>query len=96
MQFMPLNFLIIWLFGLLSIGLLGGGVYIIYEWYERELVGLSYLLGGSAMVLWSLPVALSACRDCGAQELMNPSPCAQGTAPEPTGWERPASGVLWS
>jgi len=53
MVFMPLNFLIMWLIGLLSIGLLGGGIYIVYEWYERELVGLSYLVGGVAMVLWS-------------------------------------------
>jgi pimeloyl-ACP methyl ester carboxylesterase len=42
-----------WLVGLLSIGILGGGVYIIHEWYERELVGLSYLVVGVAMVLWS-------------------------------------------
>ena len=53
MLFMPLNFLVVWLVGLLSIGILGGGLYILYEWYERELVGMSYLLGGSAMVLWS-------------------------------------------
>jgi len=53
MVFMPFNFLIMWLVGLLSIGLLGGGIYIVYEWYERELVGLSYLVGGVAMVLWS-------------------------------------------
>ena len=54
MVYMPFNFLILWLVGLLSIGILGGGVYILYEWYERELVGISYLLGGLAMVLWSL------------------------------------------
>jgi pimeloyl-ACP methyl ester carboxylesterase len=62
MLFMPLNFLIMWLVGLLSIGLLGGGLYIVYEWYYhhfyewyyyRELVGLPYLLGGGAMILWS-------------------------------------------
>lgn len=53
MLFMPLNILIAWLVGLLSIGVLGGGFYIVYEWYERELVGLSYLIGGVAMVLWS-------------------------------------------
>jgi len=53
MLFMPLNFLIIWLVGLLSIGVLGGGIYILYEWYEGELVGMSYLLSGLAMVLWS-------------------------------------------
>jgi pimeloyl-ACP methyl ester carboxylesterase len=50
---MPLNILIIWLVGLLSIGILGGGIYILYEWYIDELEGLSYLLSGLAMVLWS-------------------------------------------
>lgn len=54
MQFMPLNFLIIWLVGLLSVGILGGGIYIIYEWYVGELVGMSYLIGGIALVLWSI------------------------------------------
>ena len=53
MLFMPLNFLITWLVGLLSIGLLGGGLYILYEWYEGELVGLPYLLSGTALVVWS-------------------------------------------
>ena len=53
MLFMPLNFLIVWLMNLLSIGLLGGGVYILYEWYEGEFVEMSYLLGGAALVLWS-------------------------------------------
>ncbi|MFE1748585.1 alpha/beta fold hydrolase [Coleofasciculus sp. H7-2] len=53
MMFMPLNFLLVWLVGLLSIGILGGGIYILYEWYEGELVGMSYLIGGLAMVLWS-------------------------------------------
>ena len=53
MLFMPLNVLIMWLVGLLSIGILGGGIYILYELYEGELVGMSYLLSGLAMVLWS-------------------------------------------
>ena len=53
MLFMPLNVLILWLVGLLSIGILGGGIYIVYEWYEGELVGMSYLLAGGAMMLWS-------------------------------------------
>jgi hypothetical protein len=44
MLFMPLNFLLSWLVGLLSIGVLGGGLYIIYEWYEGELVGLTQIL----------------------------------------------------
>lgn len=54
MQFMPLNFPIVWLVGLLSVGILGGGIYIIYEWYEGELVGMSYLIGGIALVMWSV------------------------------------------
>ena len=53
MIFMPHNFLLIWLVQLLSIGILGGGIYILYEWYERELVGTSYLVAGLVMVLWS-------------------------------------------
>ncbi|MBD2043499.1 alpha/beta fold hydrolase [Microcoleus sp. FACHB-672] len=53
MLFMPLNIPLIWLVGLLSTGILGGGIYILYEWYEGELVGMSYLLSGLAMVLWS-------------------------------------------
>lgn len=53
MIFMPPSFLLLWLFQLLSIGVLGGGIYILYEWYERELVGESYLVSGLVMVLWS-------------------------------------------
>lgn len=53
MVFMPLNFLIMWSFGLLSMALLGGGIYTLYQWYEGELVGMSYLLSGIALVLWS-------------------------------------------
>lgn len=53
MVFMPFNFLFIWLVGLLSIGILGGGIYILYEWYIGELEGMSYLLGGLGMILWS-------------------------------------------
>ncbi|MEH2319626.1 hypothetical protein [Nostoc sp.] len=50
---MPHNFLFIWLVQLLSIGVIGGGGYILYEWYEGELVGTSYLVAGLVMVLWS-------------------------------------------
>jgi pimeloyl-ACP methyl ester carboxylesterase len=53
MIFMPLNFLIMWSFGLLSIALLSGGIYTLYEWYEGELVEISSLLFGIALVLWS-------------------------------------------
>lgn len=54
MLFMPLNFLLMWLVGLLSLGLLGSGFYILYEWYIGELVGEVYLFAGAAIVLWSL------------------------------------------
>jgi pimeloyl-ACP methyl ester carboxylesterase len=53
MVFMPFNFLLIWLVGLLSTSILGGGIYILYEWYIGELEGMSYLLGGLGMILWS-------------------------------------------
>ncbi|MBD1808191.1 alpha/beta hydrolase [Microcoleus sp. FACHB-SPT15] len=53
MQFMPLNFLMMWLMGLLSLSILSGGIYILYEWYEGELVGRHYLIAGLVMVLWS-------------------------------------------
>ncbi|MEG4941780.1 hypothetical protein [Microcoleus sp. F4-D5] len=41
MPFMSFNFLLLWLVGLLSIGVLGGSIYIIYEWYIGQLVGIS-------------------------------------------------------
>jgi pimeloyl-ACP methyl ester carboxylesterase len=53
MVFMPFSFLLIWLVGLLSISILGGGIYILYEWYIGELVGMSYCVGGLGMILWS-------------------------------------------
>ncbi|MBD2103276.1 alpha/beta fold hydrolase [Leptolyngbya sp. FACHB-261] len=54
MLFMPLNFLLMWPLGLLSIALLGSGVYILYEWYEGELNSTLYLVIGLVLVLWSL------------------------------------------
>ncbi len=87
MLFMPLNLLFVWLVGLLSIGLLGGGLYNIYEWYEREL-GISYLLGGGAMVLWSFAgrfISLPLLRRQGADE---PNTICTGTiqrVPRPDG-----------
>ncbi|MBD2775848.1 alpha/beta hydrolase [Iningainema sp. BLCCT55] len=50
---MPFNFLLLWLVKLLSIGILGTGIYILYKWYEGELVGMSYFVIGAAMVVWS-------------------------------------------
>jgi pimeloyl-ACP methyl ester carboxylesterase len=53
MIFMPHIFLLVWLVQLLSLGVFGGGIYILYKWYERELIGTSYLVAGLIMVLWS-------------------------------------------
>ncbi|MBE9206450.1 alpha/beta hydrolase [Nostoc sp. LEGE 06077] len=53
MLFMPHNFLIVWLVQLLSMGIFGTGIYILYEWYEGELVGTPYLVSGLVIVLWS-------------------------------------------
>jgi len=53
MLFMPLNILLVWCVGLLSVGLLGGGIYLVHEWYERDLIETPYLLGGLGMIFWS-------------------------------------------
>ncbi|MBD2021577.1 alpha/beta hydrolase [Leptolyngbya sp. FACHB-36] len=50
---MPLDFLFRWLAGLLAVALLGGGIYILHEWYERELIDRAWLILGWGMVLWS-------------------------------------------
>lgn len=59
---MPLDFLWRWLSGLLTITLLGGASYILYQWYEGELVSNRWLLLGTVMMLWSflgfMPVLL--------------------------------------
>ncbi|MGL4621797.1 alpha/beta fold hydrolase [Chroococcidiopsis sp.] len=62
MLFTPINFLIQWLSGLFSIALLLGGIYIIHQWYDRELLDRAWLILGIAMSTWSfvgfLPVSL--------------------------------------
>jgi pimeloyl-ACP methyl ester carboxylesterase len=52
--FMPLTFLVTWLTGLLSLGILGGGFYLAWEWYEGELQSVAWLLAGMAMLIWSV------------------------------------------
>lgn len=71
MIFMPHNFLLVWLVQLLSIGVLGGGSYILYEWYAQELVETSYLVAGLVMVLWSFGgrfISLPLLRRSGSEE----------------------------
>jgi pimeloyl-ACP methyl ester carboxylesterase len=54
MFFAPFPLLFTWLVGLLSLLLLGGGVYLLWAWYVGVLVGTSYLVAGLAMTFWSL------------------------------------------
>lgn len=53
-MFMPLDCLLRWLSGLLTIALLGGAGYILYQWYEGEIVSQGWLILGSVMLLWSI------------------------------------------
>ncbi len=61
-MFMPLDFLLRSLSGLVTIALLGSGVYIVYEWYEGELISNRWLYFGVGLLLWSflglLPILL--------------------------------------
>jgi pimeloyl-ACP methyl ester carboxylesterase len=61
-MFMPLDFLLRLLSNLASIAILGGGAYILYEWYEGELVSDRWLFLGVGLLLWSflglLPILL--------------------------------------
>jgi pimeloyl-ACP methyl ester carboxylesterase len=53
MFIMPLPFLLGTLAGLLSLGLLIGGVYIVWAWYIGKLLATSWLISGIAMLVWS-------------------------------------------
>jgi pimeloyl-ACP methyl ester carboxylesterase len=52
-MFMPLDFLLRSLAGLLSVALLGGGAYILRQWYEGELVSDRWLYLSIGLLLWS-------------------------------------------
>ncbi len=52
-MFMPIDFLLRLLTSLISIGILGSGAYILYQWYEGELVDDYWLYLGAALLLWS-------------------------------------------
>jgi len=59
---MPLDFLLRWLSVLLTVALLGSAGYILYQYYEEELVSDRWLILGLVMLLWSclgfLPILL--------------------------------------
>lgn len=61
-MFMPLDFLLRLLSGLLTIGILGGGSYIVYQWYEGQLVSDRWLFLGIGLLAWTflgfLPILL--------------------------------------
>jgi pimeloyl-ACP methyl ester carboxylesterase len=61
-MFMPLDFLLRLLSNLVTIAILSSGVYILYQWYERELVSDHWLFFGVGLLLWSflgfLPILL--------------------------------------
>ena len=52
MFFAPFPLIFSWLAGLLSLVVLGGGVYLLWAWYVG-LIGTGYLVGGLLMVVWS-------------------------------------------
>src|ERR1051326_4170462 len=54
MFFAPFPLLFTWLAGLLSLAVLGGGLYCLWAWYVGILVGTVYLAAGILMTLWSL------------------------------------------
>ncbi len=54
MLFLPFPLLLSWLFTVLSLAVLGGGLYLLWAWYVGVVVGTVYLTAGAAMTLWSL------------------------------------------
>lgn len=61
-MFMPLDFLLRLLSSLIAVIVLGGGAYILYQWYGGELISNSWLYLGIGLSLWSvlgfLPILL--------------------------------------
>lgn len=61
-MFMPIDFVLRLLSSLLTITILGGGAYVLYEWYEGELISDWWLYLGIGLLLWSvlgfLPILL--------------------------------------
>ncbi|HEY9737393.1 MAG TPA: alpha/beta hydrolase [Trichocoleus sp.] len=61
-MFMPLGFLLRLLSSLLTVALIGGGAYILYQWHEGNLVSDRWLFVAAGMLLWSvlgfLPILL--------------------------------------
>src|SRR5436309_2938160 len=54
MFFAPFPLLFTWLSGLISLAVLGGGVYLLWAWYVGVVVGTGYLVAGLVMTVFSL------------------------------------------
>jgi pimeloyl-ACP methyl ester carboxylesterase len=54
MFMMPLSFLFMWITGLLSIGILAGGIYIVWAWYVGTLLAAAWLVAGVLMLASSV------------------------------------------
>jgi len=54
MLFLPFPLLLSWLFTVISLAVLGGGLYLLWAWYVGVVVGTVYVAAGAAMTLWSL------------------------------------------
>lgn len=53
MPFTPFLLPITWGIGLLSLALVGGGLYLVWLWYVGAVIGTAYLVGGVASVIWT-------------------------------------------
>jgi pimeloyl-ACP methyl ester carboxylesterase len=51
MATMPFGLLFLWLLGLLSLAMLGGGLYLLWAWYVGVVVGTGYLVASLAMLV---------------------------------------------
>jgi pimeloyl-ACP methyl ester carboxylesterase len=54
MFFAPFPLLFTWLAALVSLAVLGGGLYLLWAWYVGVLVGTVYLAAGLALTLWTV------------------------------------------
>src|SRR5438067_2333157 len=71
MIFLPLVALLLFVVGLVSLALLGGGIYLVWAWFAGTLTGTLVLASGVVMLLLSLlgrPIVLFLFRRAGMDE----------------------------
>src|SRR5918912_964019 len=54
MPTMPFGLLLLWLLGLLSLAMVGGGLYLLWAWYVGVVVGTGYLVASLVMLVLTL------------------------------------------